>query len=143
MPEPIESFLSAWTRAECAGDVGKLEGLLAGDFYGVGPLGFILPRAAWLARHGDLLYEAFDLEEIQTHEHGGAVIVTARNDTRGSYRGNPVPEAVRATLVITADSGGWQLAAIHMSFMAGTRGAPLIPGGGNLREGPAGRPGAS
>jgi Domain of unknown function (DUF4440) len=143
MPEHIESFLSAWTRAECAGDTGKLEGLLAGDFYGVGPLGFILPRPAWLARHGELVYEAFDLDEIQTREHGGVVIVTARNNTRGSYRGNPVPEAARATLVIVADSGSWQLAAIHMSFMAGTRGSPPIPGAGHLREGPAGRPGAS
>ena len=27
--EHIDSFLSAWTRAECAGDTEKLEGLLA------------------------------------------------------------------------------------------------------------------
>lgn len=143
MTEHIDSFLSAWTRAECAGDIEKLEGLLADDFYGVGPLGFILPRPAWLARHRELAYQAFELEDIQTREHGGAAIVTARNNTRGTYQGDPVPEAVRATLVIVGDSGSWQLATIHMSFIAGTRGAPPIPGAGNPREGPAGGPGAS
>lgn len=126
----IDSFLSAWTRAECAGDVEKLEDLLADDFYGVGPLGFILPRPAWLARHRDLSYQTFDLAEIQTREHGGAVIVTARNNTRGDHQGNPLPEALRATLVIVGDPGSPRLAAIHMSFIAGTRGAPPIPGTG-------------
>jgi hypothetical protein len=32
---------------------------------------------------------------------------------------------------------GWKLAALHMSFIAGTDGAPPIPGGGN-RPGPDG-----
>ena len=128
MTEPIESFLSDWTAAERAGDTAKLEALLAGDFYGVGPLGFILPRPAWLARHGDLAYETFDLDEIQTRVHGDVALVTARNNTRGTYRGRPVPEAVRATLVIANDAGRRRLAAIHMSFIAGTAGAPAMPG---------------
>ena len=105
MTEHIDSFLLAWTRAECAGDIEKLERLLADDFCGVGPLGFILPRPAWLARHRELAYQAFDLEEIQTREHGGTAIVIARNNTRGTYRGHPVPEAVRATLVLAGDFG--------------------------------------
>src|SRR5277367_1804337 len=79
MTEHIDSFLLAWTRAESAGDIEKLERLLADDFCGVGPLGFILPRPAWLARHRELAYQAFDLEEIQTREHGGTAIVIARN----------------------------------------------------------------
>jgi hypothetical protein len=143
MTEHVDSFLSAWTDAECTGDVDKLEGLLADDFCGVGPLGFILPRPAWLARHRELSYQAFDLEEIQAREHGGTAIVTARNNTRGTYRGHPLPEAVRATLVIASDSGSWQLAAIHMSFIAGTRGAPPIPGAGHPPAESRGGPGGS
>jgi ketosteroid isomerase-like protein len=130
MTEPIDSFLSAWTAAERAGDTQKLEALLTDDFYGVGPLGFILPRPAWLARHrqGGLAYQTFDLDEIQTQLHGEVTLVTARNNTRGTYQGHPIPEAVRATLVITTDRGSRRLAAIHMSFIAGTPGAPPIPG---------------
>ena len=87
MTEHIDSFLSAWTRAECAGDIEKLEGLLADDFCGVGPLGFILPRPAWLARHRELAYQAFDLEEIQTREHGGtAIVIHAKAD---DYKTDP------------------------------------------------------
>ncbi|HKB31479.1 MAG TPA: nuclear transport factor 2 family protein [Streptosporangiaceae bacterium] len=129
MTEPIDSFLSAWTSAERAGDTETLDTLLTDDFYGVGPLGFILPRPAWLARHrGGLAYESFDLDEVQTRRHGEVAIVTARNNTRGTYQGHPIPEAVRATLVIAGDTGSTRLAAIHMSFIAGTRGAPPLPG---------------
>jgi SnoaL-like domain len=70
--------------------------------------------------------------------HGEAAVVTARNNTRGSYQGHPIPEATRATLVLVSNAGNWQLAAIHMSFIAGTRGAPPIPGAGNRPEGHGG-----
>jgi ketosteroid isomerase-like protein len=130
MTGQIDAFLSEWTMAEQAGDTTILDQQLTADFYGVGPLGFILPRAAWLARHGqgDLAYAAFSLEEQQSRVLGSVAVVTARNNTRGTYRGRPIPEAARATLVLTRDAGGWKLAVIHMSFIAGTQGAPLLPG---------------
>jgi hypothetical protein len=37
---------------------------------------------------------------------------------------------VRATLTLVAESGSWRLAGIHMSFIAGTPGAPPLPGAG-------------
>jgi hypothetical protein len=124
-------FLTQWAAAEQAGDTGTLETLLAADFAAVGPLGFILPKQAWLARHRsrDLTYSDFSLDEIEDRPIGqDAVLVTARNNTRGSYQGHPIPEATRATLVLASNAGRWQLAAIHMSFIAGTAGAPPIPG---------------
>ncbi len=125
---PIAWFLSEWTSAERSGDNGKLEDLLTDDFYGVGPLGFILPKEAWLARHRQgLTYETFDLEQIQIHRYAEVALVTAQNNTRGSYHGQPIPDAVRATLAIVNSSGSWRLAAIHMSFIAGVRGSPPIP----------------
>ena len=93
MTEPVEGFLSEWASAERAGDTAKLETLLTEDFTAVGPLGFILPRQGWLARHrdGDLTYQTFTVDEIQARLLGEAAVVTARNNTRGSYRGHPVP----------------------------------------------------
>ena len=129
MADSIDSFLGQWSAAEQAGDAGQLDALLTSDFAGIGPLGFILPRQAWLARHrsGDLRYDSFGLTEVQARVYGQAAVVTARNNTYGSYQGHPIPEATRATLILVGDAGNWQLAAIHMSFIGGTPGAPPIP----------------
>jgi ketosteroid isomerase-like protein len=128
--QAIEEFLTTWAAAEQAGDTATLETHLASDFTAVGPLGFILTKQAWLARHrhGDLSYQAFSLSEVNARTVGGTAVVTARNNTRGSYQGHLIPEAVRATLILVSDTGSWTLAAIHMSFIAGTAGAPPIPG---------------
>lgn len=128
--QAIEEFLTTWAAAEQAGDTTTLDIQLASDFTAVGPLGFILTKQAWLARHrhGDLTYQEFSLSEVTARTAGSIAIVTARNNTRGSYHGHPIPEAVRATLILASDTGAWQLAAIHMSFIAGAAGAPPIPG---------------
>jgi ketosteroid isomerase-like protein len=131
--QAIEDFLAGWAAAEQAGDTTPLERLLASDFTAIGPLGFILTREAWLSRHrhGDLRYETFSVSEVTARTRGGTAIVIARNNTRGSYQGHPIPEAVRATLVLVSDGDRWHLAAMHMSFIAGTPGAPPAPGGGS------------
>ena len=130
MTDSIQTFLDQWSTAEHTGDTEWLQALLAGDFAGIGPLGFTLPKQAWLARHrsGDLRYHSFALAEVQTRVHGPAAVVTARANTPGAYQGHPIPEATRATLVLAHQAGGWKLAAIHLSFIAGTPGAPPIPG---------------
>jgi len=135
--QAIEEFLTTWAAAEQGGDTTTLATQLASDFTAVGPLGFTLTKQAWLARHrhGDLTYQAFSLSEVTTRTAGGTAIVTARTNTRGSYQGHPIPEATRATLVLVRDAGRWQLAATHMSFIAGTQGAPPIPGAGGRAAG--------
>jgi ketosteroid isomerase-like protein len=129
--QDIGTFLTEWAAAERDGDAAALDALLTDDFTAVGPLGFVLPKQAWLARHrpgGGLRYESFTLAEVQTRLLGDVAIVTARNDQPGSFQGHPIPEAARATLVLTRTDGGWRLAAIHLSFIAGTAGAPPVPG---------------
>ena len=114
----------------------QVAGLGRGVLGEEGPLGFVLPRQAWMARHrpGELAYDSFGLAEVQARVHGEAAVVTARNNTIGSYQGHPIPEATRATLVLVRGAGHWQLAAAHMSFLAGTRGAPPVPGAGQRAE---------
>ena len=136
MTDSIQTFLDQWSAAEHTSDTERLDALLTGDFAGVGPLGFILPKQAWLARHrqGGLTYDSFGLTEVQARVHDMAAIVTARNNTRGSYQGQSIPEAIRATLVLVSDDGRWKLAAIQMSFIAGTQGAPPIPNRQPVKE---------
>ena len=109
MSKLIHAFLSQWTTAELAGDAETLATLLTDDFSGVGPLGFVLHRPAWLDRHHQgLAYEQFSLEEIQIrlYLYGEVAVVMARNNARGTYQGQPLPEALRATLVIAPKSEG-------------------------------------
>jgi ketosteroid isomerase-like protein len=136
MSEHIHAFLSQWTTAESAGDSETLATLLADDFCGVGPLGFVLPRPAWLDRHHQgLAYEQFSLEEIEIRPYGDAAVVTARNIARGTYQGQPLPEALRVTLVLASNSEAVRLATVHTSFIAGTQGSPLMPGPTDPTEG--------
>jgi len=131
--QAIDAFLTEWATAERDGETGTLETLLTSDFTAVGPLGFTLTKQDWLSRHrqGDLDYKAFGLDEIKARQFGEAAVATARINTRGTYQGHPIPDAVRATLTLVSHAGNWKLAIIHMSFIAGTRGAPPIPAARN------------
>jgi ketosteroid isomerase-like protein len=131
----ITTFLSAWCDAERTRDTAFLDTHLTGDFVGVGPLGFTLPKPAWIARHqgDDLRYETFALDEVTVRSYGPVAVVTARQDAIGTFQNNPTPQVLRNTFVLVADHDGdgsdsWKIAQLHMSFVAGTPGAPPIPG---------------
>jgi ketosteroid isomerase-like protein len=128
----VETALSRWTAAEAAGDSAALQTLLADDFTAVGPLGFTLTKQDWLDRHapGQLTYETFDLDELQVRVYDDAAVAIARQSAQGTHQGQPVPSALRITLVLTRADDRWRLAVAHMSFIAGTPGAPPIPGRG-------------
>lgn len=128
--DDLTTFLDAWTAAERTGDAAATDRLLTDDFVGVGPLGFELDKSAWLARQtgGGLRYEHLALDQMTSRVHGGCAVVTARWNARGTAGGHPVPEAARTTLVAVDGGDGWRLAGIHYSFIAGTPGAPPVPG---------------
>jgi ketosteroid isomerase-like protein len=137
----INDLLTDWAAAECNGDVSALDRLLTDDFAGIGPLGFVLPKPAWLARfQGGLRYDRFELEEIQPRHYENAAVVTARQIGKGTIAGDPLPfETLRATLTLICRDDRWRLAAIHMSFVAGTPGAPPLPGAGRRAAGQPGQ----
>lgn len=128
--EAIDAFLSAWTTAEAEGDTAELGRRLSDDFVSVGPLGFTLSKQEWIGRHGStrLVYEKFELNERRQREYGDAVTITALNQVTGTFGGNPLPTDLRVTAVLAREDGEWRLATLHMSFVAGTPGAPPVPG---------------
>jgi ketosteroid isomerase-like protein len=127
----IGNALGEWAEAEAAGDASALQSMLAAEFAAIGPLGFSLSRQEWLDRHttGDLSYARFELDGLESRLYGDVALATARQTVEGSYRGRPLPSALRTSIFLTRRAERWQLAFTQMSFVAGTTGAPPIPGG--------------
>jgi ketosteroid isomerase-like protein len=133
IPVPdIGTFLTDLANAETKADTEALTAILADDFTAVGPLGFTLSKRDWLDRHetGALRYESFEFVDVQERHYGDTAVVIARQESPGAYRGNPVPSTLRVTLVLVRHNESWQLTSAHMSFVAGTPGAPPMPGRG-------------
>src|SRR4051794_26397700 len=116
----LTTFLTTWANAERDGDAATTDRLLSEDFIGIGPVGFQLPKGAWLHRQtgGDLHYDALSLDEVTTRQYGDCAITTARWNARGTAQGHPLPESTRVTLVTVRDGGEWRLATIHFSYIA-------------------------
>jgi hypothetical protein len=116
-PAPVDELVERWTRAERANDSTALKPLLAADFSAVGPAGFVLDRADWLARYrsGDLINDSFEWEtaSVRTYDGCAVVIGLQRQDTR--YRGRPNAGEFRGTLLAVHNDDTWRLAALHLS----------------------------
>ena len=106
-----------WATAELHGDTTFLEKTLSDDFIGIGPLGFMLTKQEWLARHrsGDLKYESFTLDEVKVRVYNDAAVLTGRQVQNAAYRGNPILGQFRTTLVFVQQQGQWRLASLQLS----------------------------
>ena len=116
--QEVMQLADAWANAELRGDSAFLERTLADDFIGIGPLGFMLTKQEWLARHqaGDLKYESFSLDEVKVRVYNNdAAVLTGRQVQNGAYRGNSIPGQFRITLVFVHQQGQWRLASLHLS----------------------------
>jgi ketosteroid isomerase-like protein len=116
--QEVMRLADAWATAELRGDTTFLERTLADDFIGIGPLGFMLTKQEWLARHqsGDLKYEAFTLDEVKVRVYNNdAAVLTGHQVQNGAYRGNSIQAQLRITLVFVQLQGQWRLANLQLS----------------------------
>ena len=100
--QEVMCLADAWATAELRGETTFLESTLEDDFIGIGPLGFMLTRQEWLARHtsGDLKYESFNLDEVKVRMYNEAAILIGRQVQNSAYRGNSIQGQFRTTLVL-------------------------------------------
>src|SRR5262245_29802758 len=95
------SFLAEWCAAEQAGDRQHLDRLLTDDFAGIGPVGFVLPKAAWLGRFdGGLHYQHVELSDVEVRHVGPTDVVVALQHVVGDHNGTPLPPTTRVGLVV-------------------------------------------
>ena len=116
--QEVLRLAEAWANAELGGDTTFLERILTDDYIGIGPLGFMLTKQEWLARHqaGDLKYESFSLDEVKVRVYNNdAAVLTGRQVQNGAYRGNSIQAQFRTTLVFVRQQGQWQLAGLQLS----------------------------
>ena len=125
MTTQISELLSEWTESERNGDAPRLSALLTDDFVGIGPVGFVLDKDAWLNRLGpDLRYEQLELDEVSTRHHGDTAIVVAHQHATGTARGNPTPPDTRVSFTVVTDDDDLRIAGMQYSFIGPPPGAP-------------------
>jgi ketosteroid isomerase-like protein len=114
----VLDLVGRWAAAAQANDSGALEGLLADDFVGVGPLGFVLGRGQWLARFDNgLENRAFAVQDPQVRDYGTAAVVVGVVTQETSFQGNDNSGRFRLTLVAVRPEDRWLLANAHIGML--------------------------
>ena len=115
--EEVAALGQRWADAELRGDAETLFGLLAEDFVGIGPRGFILGRDQWLDRYrsGNLQNEAFAFQEVTVREYGAAAIAVGIQAQRATHQGHDASGRFRVALVAVRRAGCWQIAGLQLS----------------------------
>ncbi len=117
----VTKFEKEWSDAEVRGDRSALDAILTDGFVGVGPRGFVLTKAEWLDRHasGDLKYRSIDVDEIEVHPYGDAVLVTSVQSQQGAYQSHDIAGSFRASQMVVRDGDRWRVASLQLSPMMG------------------------
>jgi hypothetical protein len=120
--EQLDSLVAAVSRAEADGDVEQLDAVLAPDFTGVGPAGFVLRRDQWMERFANgLVNESFELDELGWRTHDGVAVGIGVQRQRTTYQGHRNDGNFRVSLIAVPSGlsgqqdGGWLLLGVHLS----------------------------
>jgi uncharacterized protein DUF4440 len=118
----VLDLVKRWETAELNEDAAALDGLLAGDFCGIGPLGFVLSRQQWLGRyHGGLRNAAFAAQDPQVRIYGETAVVIAVQKQETTFQEHDSSGEFRLGMVAVKQDGDWAIANIQLS---GPLGAP-------------------
>ena len=115
-----------WAEAERNADTGTLDDLAAAGFRLVGPFGFVLDKAQWLARYqtGALHTSSLVWDEVDVRDYGGTAVAIGRHTQQATYQGQAVDGQFRATHVFVREGDGWMLVSQHLSPAAPPAGRP-------------------
>ncbi|MFD9151918.1 nuclear transport factor 2 family protein, partial [Streptomyces diastaticus] len=115
--QAVTDFVREWSTAEERGEHRALDDLLAKDFVGVGPRGFVRSREEWLARYstGTVRNTSFEVSDLRIRSYGETAVVVAAQ-TQQSVNGDAdASGAFRFTLIVVRQDGRLRLAGLHLS----------------------------
>lgn len=111
----VRQLLDEWAAAEVAGDTEVLHRVLADDFHGIGPVGFVLDKAMWLGRFAaGLRNDALSFDEAQVHLHGGSAIVVAVQDQQTHFGDMDTSGRFRVSIAVVREGTAWKVASCHI-----------------------------
>lgn len=116
----LDELALRWADAELRGDTDALREVLADDFVGIGPRGFVLGKRDWIDRHGThaLEYSEFTWDDVQIHLHGSVAVMTGRNHAHGIQAGNAFEGRFRGMLVLKHQGKHWRIVAAQLGPIA-------------------------
>src|SRR5205807_8307778 len=118
----VVGLTEEWRQTESQGDVPVLDRILAADFLGIGPRGFVLNKEAWLGRHssGDFKYLSMERRDPMLRKYTDSAILLVTEESKSTYKGQPVSVgALRATYTFVCLRGSWRLAGGQYSPIQG------------------------
>ena len=116
LPASVPELVRRYAAAEAAHDGAALGAIATDDVTLVGPVGFVLDRAAWLRRFDDgLAYGELSIDDVAVREHGDHAVAVAMQTQSATYRGHTMAGRFRLTLVTSRDDEGWRLLSAHLS----------------------------
>jgi uncharacterized protein (TIGR02246 family) len=116
MSTTVHDLVDRYAAAEAAHDAATLAELATDDVTLVGPVGFVLDRAAWLRRFEDgLSYAELSIGDVAVREHGDHAVAVGVQTQSASYRGHTMAGRFRLTLVASRDDEDWRLLSAHLS----------------------------
>jgi|SRR4051812_4781525 uncharacterized protein (TIGR02246 family) len=116
MTSTVHDLVERYAAAEAAHDAATLAAMATDDVTLVGPVGFVLDRAAWLRRFEDgLSYAELSIGDVAVREHGDHAVAVGVQTQSASYRGRTMAGRFRLTLVASRDDEDWRLLSGHLS----------------------------
>src|SRR5437773_9866280 len=118
----VLELVAEWRTAELRGDVAALDRLLAADFLGIGPRGFVLNKEAWLGRHasGDFKYLSMEQRDPVLRKYTDSAILLVTEESKSTYKGQPVSVGeLRATYTYVRLRVHWRLSGVQYSPIQG------------------------
>ncbi|SUA81312.1 Uncharacterized protein conserved in bacteria [Nocardia otitidiscaviarum] len=112
-PQRITDIVERWRRAEATGDSESLDALLADDFLGIGPMGWMRTKAQWLDKYrtGAVRNDAFELSDLHCRPLGSATLVVAHQSQRGVNGSADTSGEFRFSLTVA----GERIRSIHVT----------------------------
>ncbi|MER8160495.1 nuclear transport factor 2 family protein [Streptomyces sp. NPDC094472] len=115
--QAVTDFVREWSTAEEGGDHRTLGDLLAKDFVGIGPRGFVRSREEWLARYstGTVHNTSFEVSDLRIRSYGETAVVVAAQTQKSVNGDADASGAFRFTLIVVRQDGRLRLAGLHLS----------------------------